>query len=154
MLVNYKRVIHIEMPRAFTLAVKEFYMDVAQALMSRSISYKQFDSNIEFWRFISNEFGERANKSLEGIYNSELENSLEYTIFIEEIESNRERYGNLVLEIDGLGTQDRSDLRGMKKLNDFVNSLDSGHLMVRFCNILIDDYGIRDYDLVSLGIDN
>ncbi len=46
------KIVHMEMPRIFTLSVKEYMTDVAAALAGAGHVYEQFDINPNFWKWV------------------------------------------------------------------------------------------------------
>ena len=149
-------VLHLDMPRGFTFAIKDFKFRLCEVLGDGA--FKQVDSNPLFWRFfLTNHLGlsktqisilfdkEYSNNSVPAFYS--LSDALnEYN---QSIESK-----DFMIGLDGLHLKQPEILFSAERINSFIENSNSISLLWDFVAYLDNLFKFRRYQLISIGCES
>lgn len=143
-----KRIIHIDVPKSFTLAVREFNVLSAYQCLQSGVDYDQIDLNPSLWRFLEQKLlhGSCIQQMLETVPDK----ADAYAIVLDALEElPADEFCSY--SIDGVLPVDPAVALSTRKINEFVASLPNEHFLCRFGQQVLEQHNLLEYDLISLG---
>lgn len=146
-------VLHIEVPRALTMGIREFDVRTSMQLEENGVSYDQRDINPFFWEYMFRKYAPDVADSFGEILHRATEDPNAYvnvTTAFNGINSQLASSG-MKLDADGLYPLNQSMLDSSTRIQNFLEG-NSGDLVAEFCAVADVKFGFGNYKLISIGV--